>query len=148
MRGADRQTSAMFSYLSRTSGPATRPLRIIRLLVNAALERLSDDFDEIYSRFGRRLNIEGAPALQRLPEIAAGMQVAVTQAGRVLGSINNGYGEDSSFQRQIARLMAQMNETAQSFRTLSDLLTCHPEALIRGRSKTELEYRAFHDPRY
>jgi len=54
MRGADRQTSAMFSYLSPEKlVPATHPLRVIRPLVDAALERLSGDFDKIYSRFGR-----------------------------------------------------------------------------------------------
>src|SRR4030081_2798963 len=54
MRGADRQTAAMFSYLSPESFvPATHPLRAIRPLVNAALERLSPDFAKIYSAFGR-----------------------------------------------------------------------------------------------
>jgi transposase len=54
MRGCDRQTAAMFSYLSpETLVPANHPLRAIRPLVNAALERLSGDFAEIYSAFGR-----------------------------------------------------------------------------------------------
>jgi transposase len=54
MRGADRQTAAMFSYLSpETMVPQNQPLRAIRPLVNAALERLSRDFDQIYSAFGR-----------------------------------------------------------------------------------------------
>jgi len=54
MRGADRQTAAMFSYLSAEAlVPAHRPLRTIRPLVNAALERLSDDFNKIYAASGR-----------------------------------------------------------------------------------------------
>jgi transposase len=54
MRGADRQTGAMFSYLSpETLVPAHHPLRAIRPLVNAALDRLSAEFDKIYSPFGR-----------------------------------------------------------------------------------------------
>jgi transposase len=54
MRGADRQTAVMFSYLSpETLVPENHPLRAIRPLVNAALERLSGDFDRIYSAFGR-----------------------------------------------------------------------------------------------
>src|ERR1700753_3103741 len=54
MRGADRQTAAMFSYLSPEAFvPTTHPLRAIRPLVNAALERLSPDFAKIYSAFGR-----------------------------------------------------------------------------------------------
>ncbi len=54
MRGADRQTAAMFSYLSpETLVPISHPLRAIRPLVNAALERLSGEFDKMYSPFGR-----------------------------------------------------------------------------------------------
>ena len=44
----------MFSYLSpEAMVPATHKLRAIRPLVNAALERLSGEFDKIYSPFGR-----------------------------------------------------------------------------------------------
>jgi hypothetical protein len=54
MRGADRQTAAMFSYLSPEAFvPPADPLRAIRPLVNAALERLSPDFAKIYSAVGR-----------------------------------------------------------------------------------------------
>ncbi len=50
MRGADRETAAMFSYVSPEAlVPADFPLRAIRPLVNAALDRLSGDFDVIYS---------------------------------------------------------------------------------------------------
>jgi len=54
MRGADRQTCAMFSYLSpEAMVPAGHPLRLIRPIVNAALERLSRDFDKLYAAGGR-----------------------------------------------------------------------------------------------
>ncbi len=54
MRGADRQTAAMFSYFSPESLiPADHPLRAIRPVMNAALDRLSGEFDRIYSAFGR-----------------------------------------------------------------------------------------------
>src|SRR5882757_3065327 len=53
MRGGDRQTAAMLSYLSPEDFvPPNRPLRAIRPLVNAALDRLSADFARIYSVFG------------------------------------------------------------------------------------------------
>ena len=42
MRGSDRQTAAMFSYLTpEAMVPGDHPLRAIRAIVNAALERLS-----------------------------------------------------------------------------------------------------------
>src|SRR6202162_941745 len=54
MRGRDRQTSKLFSYASPESlVPQDHPLRAIRLLVNAALDRLSHEFAAIYSETGR-----------------------------------------------------------------------------------------------
>jgi transposase len=54
MRGADVQTAAMFSYVSPEAlVPEKHPLREIRPLVNAALGRLSRDFDQIYAPSGR-----------------------------------------------------------------------------------------------
>jgi transposase len=54
MRGTDRQTSAVFSYLSPEAFVLpNHPLRAIRPPVNAALDRLSGDFAPMYSAFGR-----------------------------------------------------------------------------------------------
>lgn len=54
MRGTDRQTISMFSYVSpEVLVPADRPLRPIRLLVKRALERLSGEFDKLYAAGGR-----------------------------------------------------------------------------------------------
>src|SRR5487761_2637464 len=54
MRGADRQTAKLFSYQSPEAlVPPGHPLRRIRPLVNAALERLSAEFDAIYAEAGR-----------------------------------------------------------------------------------------------
>ena len=54
MRGSDRQTGELFSYASpETLVPGDHPLRTIRLLVNAALDRLSPAFATIYADGGR-----------------------------------------------------------------------------------------------
>jgi transposase len=54
MRGEDGQTEALFSYLSPEAlVPAAHPLRVIRPVVNAALERLSAEFAKLYSPYGR-----------------------------------------------------------------------------------------------
>ena len=48
MRGADEQTGTLFSYLSPDAMvPKDHPLRAIRPLVNAALVRLSLDFERL-----------------------------------------------------------------------------------------------------
>lgn len=54
MRGEDEQSGALFSYLSAAAlVPAGHPLRMIRPVVNAALERLSPEFSKRYSPYGR-----------------------------------------------------------------------------------------------
>ena len=54
MRGIDRQAGHLGGYINPEAiVPADHPLRVIRPLVNAALERLSPVFDEIYSLLGR-----------------------------------------------------------------------------------------------
>jgi hypothetical protein len=54
MRGTDHQTCQLFSYLSReTMVPQDQPLRVIRRLANAALDRLSPAFSQLYLAIGR-----------------------------------------------------------------------------------------------
>ena len=54
MRGDDRQTRQLFSYLSPEERvPETHPLRPIREMTDAALKRLSPQFEALYSHTGR-----------------------------------------------------------------------------------------------
>ena len=54
MRGADHQQSSMFSYISAERRvPQDHPLRPIRAMADAALERLGPCFDAIYASSGR-----------------------------------------------------------------------------------------------
>lgn len=54
MRGGDPQQAAIFSYLSPEERlPQDHPLRAIRVLVEAALNELSPQFDRLYSHTGR-----------------------------------------------------------------------------------------------
>ena len=75
-----------------------------------------------------------APAVRQLPGIASGLQGTVAQANRLLQSADRGYGDNSRFSRDVDRLMQQLNDAARSLRILADLLTRHPEALVRGRT--------------
>ena len=84
----------------------------------------------------KALNSGASPAMKRLPEIAAGLQDSVSRVDKLVLSIDNGYGDNSRFYRNLDRLLAQLNDTAQSIRVLSDILSRHPEALLRGRPDT------------
>ena len=75
------------------------------------------------------------PALQRLPGVAAGLEDAVKRTDKLIGSLDAGYGGDSRFSRDVTRLMSQLSDAARSIRVLADLLSRHPEALIRGRTE-------------
>ena len=101
----------------------------------AALEKAMVDVQDI----ARKLDTEAAPALKRLPAIAQQLQEALTKANRLFGSINTGYGDDSRFRRDLDRLLPQLTDAARSLRALTDLLSRHPEALIKGRTNTGRE---------
>jgi paraquat-inducible protein B len=101
----------------------------------AALEKAMVDVQDI----ARKLDTDASPALKRLPAIAAQLQDALTQANRLFGSINAGYGDDSRFRRDLDRLLPQITDAARSIRALTDLLSRHPEALIKGRTNTGKE---------
>ena len=54
MRGTDEQTASLFSYVNcEALVPAEHPLRLIRAVVDEALDVLSPEFDRLYARVGR-----------------------------------------------------------------------------------------------
>ena len=80
-----------------------------------------------------RLNTASGPLLKDLPQMAGQLDTAVKNLNGLVKSFNQGYGGNSGLHNQAARLLAQLNEAAQSFQAFADLLQRHPEALIRGR---------------
>src|SRR5713226_4247800 len=54
MRGDAEETDAVFSYVSPAQRvPKDHPVRIVREITDAALQRLSRDFEGLYSKMGR-----------------------------------------------------------------------------------------------
>jgi paraquat-inducible protein B len=80
------------------------------------------------------LNHGMTPVMQRLPTIANNLESAVQHTDKLIGSLQTGYGGDSHFSRDVTQLMSQLSDAARSIRVLADLLSRHPEALIRGRT--------------
>lgn len=81
----------------------------------------------------RKLDAGATPALERLPEISLQLQQALTQVNRLAASLNAGYGAESKLNRDVENLLRQLTDTVRSVRTLADLLSRHPDALIKGR---------------
>ncbi len=87
----------------------------------------------------RKLDAGVTPVVKRLPDIADNLQQTMAEANRLVGSLDRGYGDNTRFNRDLERLLVQANEAMSSIRALSDLLTRHPEALIRGRTNQGTE---------
>jgi paraquat-inducible protein B len=87
----------------------------------------------------KQVNAGLQPALKQLPAIASGLEETVARTNKLVGSLDQSYAGNSAFNRNLDRLMAQLSETAASVRVLADLLTRHPEALIRGRTDTGMQ---------
>lgn len=83
--------------------------------------------------FTRNLNSGTAPAFKELPAMATQLQKTVTSANKLLVSLDSGYGDNTKFNRDMERLLVQTNDAVSSIRALADLLSRHPEALIKGR---------------
>jgi paraquat-inducible protein B len=84
----------------------------------------------------KNLDAGMGPALKQLPDLATSLQTTLKQTNQLMQSVNAGYGNDTQFHRDLDRMMAQLTDAVRSFRALADLLTQHPEALLRGRTNT------------
>ena len=104
--------------------------------VKNALHNLSDTLADV-QRLVQHADKGLTPVLQRLPQISQDLQHAIQHADALLGE--SGYGGNSDFQRNMSRLLDQVNEAARSIRLLADFLDRHPEALIRGRTSQATE---------
>jgi len=83
----------------------------------------------------KHLDTSLSPAAKQLPEVVAGLQKTLVNASQLVQSLNNGYGDNTKFNRDLARLLLQANEALNSIRSLADLLARDPSALIRGRNE-------------
>jgi paraquat-inducible protein B len=89
--------------------------------------------------FTRNLNSGTAPAFKQLPGMTNQLQKTLTDTNRLLVSLEAGYGDNTKFNRDLDRLMVQANDAVSSMRALADLLSRHPEALIKGRPAGGIE---------
>ena len=71
---------------------------------------------------------------KQLPELVTGLEKTLTSANKLVLSLDTGYGDNTKFNRDLDRLLAQTTDAVHSIRALTDLLARHPEALIQGRT--------------
>jgi paraquat-inducible protein B len=80
------------------------------------------------------LNKQADPLLHRLPQIASDLENMVKHANQLVGSLDDSHDPGSQLGRDLTRLLSQLSDAARSVRILADMLSRHPEALIRGRT--------------
>ena len=76
---------------------------------------------------------------KQLPQLTASLEKTLTSANKLVLSLDSGYGDNTKFNRDLDRLMAQTSDAVQSMRALADLLARHPEALVKGRPAGTME---------
>jgi paraquat-inducible protein B len=76
---------------------------------------------------------------KQLPQLTADLEKTLTSANKLVLSLDSGYGDNTKFNRDLDRLMAQTTDAVRSMRALADLLARHPEALVKGRPTGQLE---------
>ena len=118
--------------LSGASGIINSPqLRQALTRLNGTLAAVQDTM--------QHLDAGAAPTLRRLPAIAADLQGTLAEVRALAGSVSAGSSGDSKFGRDLDRVLMQVAEAATSVRMVADLLSRHPEALIRGRVSRAIE---------
>jgi paraquat-inducible protein B len=89
--------------------------------------------------FTHNLDRGTASTFKQLPELSNRLQKTVSNADKLLLSLDAGYGDNTRFNRDLTRLLVQLNDAVTSIRSLADLLQRHPEALIKGRGAGKTE---------
>lgn len=87
----------------------------------------------------RRLDAGISPTLKQLPGVTSELGRTIGNADKLVQSLQGGYGDNTQFNRDLERALGQLNEALRSVRSLADLLTRHPEALIKGRPAGGIE---------
>ena len=77
--------------------------------------------------------------MPQLPTIAANLQKTLTSTNKLVASLDKGYGDSTQFNRDLDRLLVQLNDAVRSIRSLANLLQRHPDALLKGRPAGGLE---------
>lgn len=81
----------------------------------------------------RKMEAGLAPTAKQLPEVTADLRRTLTTTTKFMNSLQTAYGDNTRFSRDVDRLMLQVSDAVRSIRQLADLLSRHPEALIKGR---------------
>jgi paraquat-inducible protein B len=95
------------------------PLESIAGNLNASLSNLDKTLQQVNGQF--------------LPQGTKTLQ----QAQHTFGAVESTFAEDAPLQQNVQQTLQEVQQAARSVRTLTDLLSRHPESLVRGLKETE-----------
>ena len=108
--------------------------------LTASLSAISGNLSKFpFEQIGDNLNkllltANGTLGNHQIKQMLAELSETLKLTNTTLGGLNQGFGNDSDFQRNLDDLMTQANNTLQSLDQLSSYLDRHPESLLLGRS--------------
>jgi paraquat-inducible protein B len=92
-------------------------------------------FDKLGDNLNKLLvTANGTLGSAQVKQTLTSLSETLKNANATLNSVNQSYGDDSDFQRNLEQLMSQANDALRSIKLLSDYLDRHPAALLFGRS--------------
>lgn len=72
----------------------------------------------------------------QMKQTLTALSTTLKNANTTISSVNQSYGSDSDFQRDMLQVLNQANDTMQTIKGLADYLDRHPQALLLGRGNT------------
>jgi paraquat-inducible protein B len=124
---------------------AARPVEIPT--VPGSLDKLQEQLQSVVDKISKlpleqiAANLDGSLGeLQKTlkqvnGEVLPQMRDTLAETRKTVASANDSFSEDSPPRQQLGQAMEEVQRTARSVRVLTDFLSRHPEALIRGRLK-------------
>jgi paraquat-inducible protein B len=121
------------AFVLPSQGGALDKLSASLSVISGKLSKIP--FDEISNNLNKLLvttnTTVGTPQLK---QALTSLVTTLNTTNATLTGLNQSYGNDSDFQRNLEQLMDHANNTLQSIDQLSSYLDRHPEALLVGRS--------------
>ena len=89
---------------------------------------------EAYEKLARNLDRKVDPLISEVDDTVKALTETSKQAEKTLRAVENVVGDNSAVTVELTKTLREFSSAARSIRNLSDYLSRHPEALIRGKS--------------
>ena len=127
-------TTEFLKSLKLAVEDARKILQEVDKQVQPMTDRIGDALTA-YEKLAQNLNRKVDPLISDVDETVKVLTEASKQAEKTLRAIENVVGDDSAVTVELTKTLREFSAAARSIRNLSDYLSRHPEALIRGKGR-------------